>query len=45
VCLVPIADPMRYGLTVFINRGLDGNVLEDLDEAVRWLAAAPSGNA
>ena len=42
VGVAPITDPMRYGLTVIHNRGIDANVLEDYDEAVRWLAEAPA---
>lgn len=36
----PLIDPMRFGETVARNRGVNGRVFNDLDEAVTWIGAA-----
>ena len=33
----PLIDPDRFGETVALNRGININVTNDIDEAIRWL--------
>lgn len=35
----PLIDPARFGETVARNRGVNGRVFFDLDEAIEWLAS------
>lgn len=35
----PLIDPTRFGETVARNRGVNGRVFLDLDEAIKWLAS------
>jgi hypothetical protein len=41
----PMIDPMRFGETVGKNRGANGQVFTDIDEAVEWIekVAADAG--
>ena len=33
----PVLDPMRFGETVAVNRGMHVKVFDDLEDALRWL--------
>jgi hypothetical protein len=39
VLVEPVLDPERFGETVALNRGMLIRVFDNLDDAVRWLAA------
>jgi len=39
----PLIDPARFGETVARNRGINGRVFTDQDEAVAWIASAGLG--
>lgn len=38
----PLIDPTRFGETVARNRGVNGKVFLDLDEAIKWLTSIDS---
>lgn len=35
----PVLDPMRFGETVAVNRGMHVKAFDDLEDAIRWLGA------
>ena len=37
----PVLDPMRFGETVALNRGMNLKVFDDYDSALEWLGVVP----
>jgi hypothetical protein len=41
---VPVLDPMRFGETVAVNRGMTVKTFDNPDDALGWLGIAPANN-
>jgi CheY-like chemotaxis protein len=40
----PVLDPLRFGETVAVNRGMNVKTFDNLEDALQWLGIAPANN-